>query len=195
MTKKTIIGIGLFVVAFGLGMLAGNLGSFQQAKAQEGEGECTVTQERLQKIYDVAFHRPTDQGADVHVGKSLEQVLTDISSSEEQEKYSAMYKATKALEEKQREPGEVSSSTLETYKDYIDQSASIINEWSKSLPEQAEENAVFGPEKARNALQKAFESMNQTAKDNAEKGFMQAKKSIGPPSELPTPGGQGNMGE
>ena len=118
-----------------------------------------------------------------------------MQDSEEQKKYSALYKAAKALEEAQREPGSVSEEDMETYKDYIDQASSIVNEWAKTLPEQAEEDATVGPEQARNAIQNAYQNMNQTAQQNAEKGLLQAQKNIGPPSELPDPPSKQQAGQ
>jgi hypothetical protein len=185
MSKKLtlILALTALLVGLGAGILVTNLSETKQASAQENEA-CTVTQERLGKIYRVAFHRGLDKNADFHLGKKLEQVLEDIKNSEEQEKYSALYQATKALEETQREPGEVSSSTLETYRNYIDQAASIINEWAKTLPEQDASEKVIGRKQAREAIQNSYQNLEQNAKENAQKGLIQSKKQIGSPEEV-----------
>ncbi|MFW6172470.1 MAG: hypothetical protein ACOC5T_01880 [Elusimicrobiota bacterium] len=176
-TKIYLI-IGL-IAGFGLAFLLFGASQFASADVS-----CQINESQLEKLYNLAFHRDLDEEADFHLGHSLGQVLEDIQGSEEQEKYSALFKATKALEETQREPGEISDSEMEAYRDYIDQAASVVNEWAKTLPEQSAANKTVGSEQAREAISKAYENMNETAKSSAEYGLI-TQKNIGPPSDLP----------
>ncbi|MFW6172472.1 MAG: hypothetical protein ACOC5T_01890 [Elusimicrobiota bacterium] len=180
MSNKTIFYLIIGLIAgFGLAFLLFGASQFASADVS-----CQINESQLEKLYNLAFHRDLDEEADFHLGHSLDQVLDDMQGSEEQEKYSALFKATKALEEVQRKSGSLSEKNLTVYKDYIDQAASIINEWSKTLPEQEEENTTVGSEQARRAIKNAYGGLNETAKSGSEYGLIQ-NKNIGPPKNLP----------
>src|SRR3989344_4538505 len=121
-----------FVSVFAFGFFMG--GGTNSASAQE---TCTVDRALLHRIYSAIFHRPLDSGADFHVGRPLDVVLSDIENSDETVQYSAIFKAMKALEEAKRAPGQLSNTDTETYKKMVDSALSHVNAWADTLPEQA----------------------------------------------------------
>src|SRR3989344_9550803 len=92
-----------FVTVFAFGFFLG--GGTNSANA---ETTCTVDRALLHRIYSAIFHRPLDTGADFHLGRSLDVVLSDIENSGEHVNYSAVFKSMKALEEAKRAPGQLS---------------------------------------------------------------------------------------
>ncbi len=177
----------VFAAFAGIGLLAGMIlgGSF--GKTARADEACIVDEPTLTEIYESVFHRPLDAGAQNHVGKDLNTVLNTIQASEEHAQYAGLFKAMKAYEEAKRTPGEISETEREEYKDIINSALSTISEWADTLPEQAEEDAVIGPEQARNAIQNAYQNMNTTAQENAQFGLFNALERIGSPSELSLP--------
>jgi len=179
-------------VVFGIGLLLGGflLGATLTYKNPivSAQDTCPITEEQLTKIYDGIFHRPLDANSLGYVNYGLDFVLDELSGAQEHTMYSGLFSATKALENARREPGDIGTNDENDYIDIVDSAFSHINEWAKTLPEQAKADAVVGPEQARNAIQEAYRNMNATAQQAAEYGFFQAQKRIGQPSDLPTPG-------
>ncbi len=184
---KTLIAVALIFGMFG-GFLLGS--SMHGANAQN---EVTVDEDLLEKLYDLAFHRPLDDEAlDAHDDKVLDTVLDDMIASEEHQAYDGVYTAVKAYEEAKRAPGDMSSSDEDAYLDIVDSSLSHVGAWSDTLPEQELENRVIGPETARSTIQDVYDNvLNDTAKNAAEKGLFKALDSIGQPSNLPLPSDNG----
>jgi len=180
------------VVVFGIGFLIGGflLGTVSMYKnpIASAQNTCQVNQEQLTKIYDGIFHRPLDAGALSYVNHGLDFVLDQLSDSQEHIMYSGAFNAIKALENARREPGDITTNDKDDYVDIIDSALSHVDEWAKTLPEQAKADAVIGPEQARNAIQTAYNNMNATAQAAAEYGLFQAQERIGQPSNLPIPG-------
>jgi len=177
-----VVGIGLLLGGFLLG--AALTYKNPTASAQDS---CTITEEQLTEIYDAIFHRPLDAGALGYVNHGLDFVLGELSRSREHAMYSGLFAATKALENARRESGDITTSDENDYLDIVDSALSHINEWAKTLSEQARADAAVGPEQARNAIQEAYRNMNTIAQQAAEYGLFQAQKRIGKPSDLPTP--------
>ncbi|MEX0870040.1 MAG: hypothetical protein WDZ39_01265 [Candidatus Spechtbacterales bacterium] len=180
--KKHIVALAAMLV---VGLIAGiGLGaSMSAATAQE---ETTVDESLLEKLYSLAFHRPMDNEAvPAHAGKALDTVLNDIVNSEEHSAYTGLYTATKAYEEARRAPGELSQEDHDAYLDLIDSALATVAAWSDTLPEQALENRVLGPEEARNAIQAAYDTMDETAQEAARGGLFRSLDTI--PSDLSMP--------
>lgn len=171
-----------FITVFAFGFFLG--GGTDSASAQT---TCTVDRALLHRIYSAIFHRPLDSGADFHVGRSLDTVLSDIENSGEHIEYSAAFKAMKALEEAKRAPGQLSNADIESYKKIVDSALSHVSAWADTLPEQPLDKAVVGPEHARAAIKRAYDHMNPTAKAAAEFGLFNAQTRIGHPDTLPLP--------
>lgn len=171
-----------FVTVFAFGFFMG--GGVGSASA---ETTCTVDRALLHRIYSAIFHRPLDTGADFHVGRSLDTVLSDIENSGEHIEYSAVFKSMKALEEAKRAPGQLSNTDTESYKKIVDSALSHVSAWAETLPEQAIDKSVVGPEHARAAIKRAYDNMTPTAKAAAEFGLFNAQTKIGHPDVLPLP--------
>lgn len=178
-----VLGVGLLLSGFLLGVALTYKN--QVASAQD---TCTITQERLTEIYNAVFHRPLDTGAFGYINRDLDFVLDELSGSQEHTMYSGLFAATKALENARREPGNITTNDEDDYIDIVDSALSHIDEWAKTLPEQAKADAVVGPVQARNAIQAAYNNMEPIAQQAAQYGLFQALKAIGKPSDLPTPG-------
>lgn len=179
--------INLSAVCIVAGFLAGFfVTSSSHTKAQS---TCSVDQPTLENIYDAIFHRPLDQGALSYVGYDVSFVLSQLRASQEHKIYTSLFSATKALENRHRETDTVSSTDLETYKDYIDSALSIVSEWSKTLPTQLRTDAAVGPIQARTALQTAYSDMTSTAQQAAQRGLFQAQETIGEPTNFALPSG------
>jgi len=178
-----VLGIGLLLGGFLLGVAL-----TYKNQVASAQNSCTITEAQLTKIYNAVFHRPLDAGAFFWVDHDLDFVLNGLSGSQEHTMYSGLFAATKALENARREPGNVTANDEDDYIDIVDSALSHIDEWAKTLPEQAREDAVVGPEQARNAIQEAYNNMNATAQQAAEYGLFQALERIGKPSDLPAPG-------
>lgn len=174
--------VPIFIAVFAFGFFLG--GGTNSVKA---ETTCTVDRVLLQRIYDAIFHRPLDSGADFHVGRPLDVVLTDIENSSENVNYSGVFKSVKALEEAKRAPGQLSNTDTESYKKIVDSALSQVSAWADTLPEQAIDKSVIGPEQARVAIQRAYDNLNFTAKQVAEYGLFNAQTKIGHPDVLPLP--------
>lgn len=171
-----------FVAVFAFGFFLG--GGTDSVSAQT---TCTVDRALLHRIYSAIFHRPLDSGADFHVGRPLDIVLSDIENSSENIEYSALFKAMKALEEAKRAPGQLSNTDTENYKKIVDSALSQVSAWADTLPEQALDKSVVGPDHARAAVQRAYDHLNPTAKAAAEFGLFNAQTRIGHPDVLPLP--------
>src|SRR3989344_3918909 len=180
--KLFFVLITAFAAVFAFGFFLG--GGTNNASAQT---TCTVDRALLHRIYNAIFHRPLDSGADFHVGRPLDVVLSDIENSGEHVNYSAIFKAMKALEEAKRAPGQLSNADVESYKKIVDSALSHVNAWADTLPEQALDKSVVGPEHARAAIKRAYDNMNPTAKAAAEFGLFNAQTRIGHPDILPLP--------
>ncbi len=189
LNNKSHLGISLIfgLIFFVGGFLFGAV-LMHQGQVASAQNTCQVNQEQLTKMYEVMFHRPLDDQALGYVNYGLDFVLDELSDSQEHIMYSGVFKATKALENAQRESGEMTTTEKDAYIDIVDSALSHVNEWAKTLPEQAEENAVVGPEQARNAIQTAYNNMNAVAQAAAEYGLFQAQERIGKPSDLSIPG-------
>ncbi|MEX2090695.1 MAG: hypothetical protein WD989_01005 [Candidatus Paceibacterota bacterium] len=174
--------IPAFAVVFAFGFFLG--GGTNNASAQT---ECTVDRALLARIYNAIFHRPLDAGADFHVGRPLGVVLSDIEGSQEHTVYTGLARATKALEEARRAPGAMSSADLESYKRIIDSALSNVSAFADTLPEQAIENAVVGPDQARQVIQRAYDNLNPTARAAAEYGLFSALERLGRPGDISLP--------
>ncbi len=179
----------LFIAGFvimGLGFVGGSYltGNTETASAQVA---CTVDQDTLTKLYDVVFHRPLDAGASFHLGKPLGTVLDSFATSPEHDQYTGLFMAMKALEEARRAPADVSSENMSKYKNIIDLALSIIMNWADTLPQQALENRVVGPDTARAAIQRAYNNLPSDVQTTADYGLFNAMSRIGPPSSLSMP--------
>ena len=177
------LGVGLLFGGFLLGA-----GLTYKNSAVSAQSTCPITEEQLTDIYNAIFHRPLDAGAHGYINHDLGLVLDEISKSQEHIMYSGLFTAAKALENARREPGNITTIEKTDYLDIVDSALSHVDEWAKTLPEQAKADAVVGPEQARNAIQTAYNLMNATAQAAAEYGLFQALERIGKPSDLPTPG-------
>ena len=182
MKKTFFVLIPAFMIVFAVGFFVG--GRDNNAYAQEA---CTVDRALLARIYNSIFHRPLDAGADFHIGRPLNTVLTDIEGSEEHTVYTGLVRATKALEEAKRAPGELSSADLESYRKIVNSALSHVAAFADTLPEQAINNAVVGPDQARAAIRKAYDRMNATARAKAEYGLFNATERIGQPDAIALP--------
>ncbi len=176
-----------FAVFAGIGLLAGLTISGSFGESAKAENSCTVDEEILTELYESIFHRSLDANALGHVGQDVNTLLESIQASEEHMQYTGLFKAMKALEEAKRLPGDLAEEEEEQYKDIIDSALSTVGSWADTLTEQAEEDAVIGPEQARNAIQNAYNNMNATAQQHAKFGLFNALEQIGPPSDLPIP--------
>ena len=176
-----------FMALIGMGMLTGMILNGSLGKTANAENSCLVDEDTLTELYESIFHRPLDAGAYSHMNRELNMVLNTIQASEEHVQYTAMFKAMKAYEEGKRAPGEISEQEKNQYKNIIDLSLSTINVWAGTLPEQAEADAVVGPVQARNAIQNAYQNMNQIAQQNAQFGLFNSSQRIGPASNLSMP--------
>lgn len=178
-----VVGIGLVLGGFLLGV-----GLTYKNPTASAQDTCTITETQLTEIYDAIFHRPLDASARGYINRDLEFVLGELSGSQEHTMYSGLFTATKALENARRESGDITANDEDDYIDIVDSALSHIDEWAKTLPEQARADAVVGPVQARNAIQAAYNNMNAIARQAAEYGLFQAQERIGQPSDLPTPG-------
>jgi len=182
-TKLLLVLVPVFVAVFAVGLLIGGRNA-SDAYAQEA---CTVDRALLTRIYSAIFHRPLDTGADFHIGRSLGVVLGDIENADEHVQYTGLVRAMKAFEEARRAPGELSSDDQLKYRRILDSALSHVNAWADTLPEQAIDNAVVGPDMARAAILRARERMNTTARERAEFGLFNALERIGRPDTIPLP--------
>ena len=182
-TKPLLVLVPAFVAVFAVGLLVGGRNA-SDAYAQEA---CTVDRALLTRIYRAIFHRPLDAGADFHVGRPLGVVLGDIENADEHVQYTGLVRAMKAFEEARRAPGELSSGDQLRYRRILDSALSHVSAWADTLPEQAIDNAVVGPDQARAAIRKAYDRMNTTAKAKAEFGLFNALERIGRPDAIPLP--------
>jgi len=179
--KLLFVLVPAFMAVFAVGFFVG--GRDNNAYAQEA---CTVDRALLARIYNAIFHRPLDAGADFHVGRPLSTVLTDLEGSDEHTLYTGLVKATKALEEAKR-TRQLSADDLERHRKMVDSALSHVSAWAESLPQQAIDNAVVGPEEARAAIRRAYERMNATAREKAESGLFRTTERIGHPDTLQLP--------
>ncbi|MEX1063918.1 MAG: hypothetical protein WED06_01110, partial [Candidatus Paceibacterota bacterium] len=132
--------IPAFIAVFSFGFLLGG----QKVSTVNAQTECTVDRAMLHRLYNAIFHRPLDAGADFHIGKNLETVLTDLENSDEHVEYSGLFTAAKALEEAKR-TRQLSANDEEAYRKIIDSALSHVSAWAETLPQQAIDNAVVGP--------------------------------------------------
>ena len=146
-----------------------------------------VDEETLKGLYDGFFGRPLDDGAKSHIGKDLRQVLKDLNNSPERRYYAALFKSVKAYEEAVRAPGDLSETDKQRYLDAIDSALSTLLAWVNTLPEQDICRAVVDYDKAREAMQAAYDTMSAKAKESAEHGVFNAVKRLGRPINLPAP--------
>ena len=180
--KISFVLVPAFMAVFAVGFFVGERDN--NAYAQEA---CTVDRALLARIYNAIFHRPLDAGADFHVGRPLDVVLSDIENADEHVNYSALFKAMKALEEARRSPGQLTNDDQLRYRRILDSALSHVDAWADTLPEQAIGNAVVGPDRAREAIRKAYDRMNATARAKAEYGLFNATERIGQPDAIPLP--------
>lgn len=185
LSKKFPIG-----VAFAAGLLvAAFIAMLLMPRNSNAQVACTVDNNLLTKLYDTVFHRPLDAGAIGYEGRDVNFVLDQLKGAQEHKMYTAIFKSVKALEEAQRETGELSTGNSNLYLDIVDSAISQVNQWAKTLPEHATAaDKVVGPEHARTAIQDAYDSLNATAQQAAHFGIFQAQKNLGVPSSLPLPG-------
>lgn len=179
-SQQTVI----FLTGF---LAAALLAAFVIPRLTDAQTACTLDNTTLTKLYDGMFHRPLDAGASGYVGHDINFILDQLRASGEHKAYTGLFSAVKALENAERESGELSETEKQEYKDIIDSALSTVNQWSKQLPEQARADAVVGPEQARAAIQTAYDGLNPTAKAAAEYGLFNALKRIGPPADLKLP--------
>ncbi len=184
--SKKVFGLAMvFILA--LGALSGFLLTNVSRNVANAQVQCVVDESLLTRIYGGIFHRPLDAGAGFHLGKNLDTVLNDIANSAEHTQYSGMFKAMKAFEEAKRAPGELSQADKDKYLNLLDSALTTVSAWSDTLPEQALDNAVIGPDQARLAIQNAYEMMNAIAQQNAQFGLFQALENLGPPQDIAGP--------
>ncbi len=178
--------IAVFAI-LGLGLVGGwSLGTVKTPTAL-ADTECTVDQATLAQLYDAVFHRPLDAGASFHVGKPLSVVLESFAESPEHAQYTGLFTAMKALEEARRAPADVSSDNMDKYKKIIDLALSVIASWADTLPQQALENRVVGPDQARASILRAYNNLSPDTQATADYGLFNAMERIGPPSNLSMP--------
>ncbi len=176
-----------FAVFACAGILVGATLSGSFGKLARAENTCALDESTLEKIYTSVFHRSLDANAYGYVGENLDTVLDALDSSEEHIQYTGLFKAMKAYEEAKRTGQQMTEEEKGQYEDIIDSALSTVSAWADTLPEQAEEDAVVGPEQAREAIQTAYNNMNGVAQAAAEYGLFQAQEQIGSPGNLSLP--------
>lgn len=194
--SRKLAGLGIVAVlvvgmAVGFWVSRGPTGTI----AHEDDGEEVddvddevVDAETLDELYDAIFHRPVDlPGRGFHLGRRFKDVLRDFRNSQELRYYGALFKAVKAYEEAVRAPGELSAVDKQRYLDAIDSALATLLAWVETLPDQNYCKAVVDHERARQAIQEAFERMNEQAKEEAEHGVFNASRRLGRPLDLPAP--------
>lgn len=92
----SILGIFLAGSIFTIGVLR----FIPTARADDS---CIIDNNDLSLIYNLAFHRSPDSGADGYVGQNLDFTLVQLLASPENTYYSAVYNSVKTLEADQRD--------------------------------------------------------------------------------------------
>jgi len=90
----------------------------------------------LEGLYQVVFHRDLDDGAMVHIGKSLPVVVHDIIQSPEAQRYGALAVAVKSYENARRMPGTMSDADRQSRMTAINDALASLLAWVDTLPKQ-----------------------------------------------------------
>lgn len=123
--KKTFLVLGGFITGFILAI--GVLGFIP---ASHADSSCTINQNELNLIYNLAFHRQPDSGANGYVGQGLDFSLNQLLGSPENQYYSEVYNSVKELEGAERSSSSISSSAINTYYSDISQSLQNLEKWA-----------------------------------------------------------------
>ena len=154
------------------------------ASAQTASSDA-IGGETLDDLYDVVFHRPADaEGRAYHLGRPLRDVLSDFRRAPEQRYYGALFKATKAYEEAQRAPGDLTEEEKQAHLDLIESALANLLAWVETLPDQDACRATVNGEEARAAVQAAYDRLNESVKPMAERGLFRALDVIGQPTTI-----------
>lgn len=93
--KNIFFAIGMFLLGF-------TFCSLVKIIPVKADDSCAISQNDLNLIYNLAFHRNPDSGAQGYVGQGLDFTLNQLSQSPENTYYSSVYSAVKTLETDQR---------------------------------------------------------------------------------------------
>ena len=190
----SIKSLSTVVLIFAAGFIAASLLAFlmisrgENASAQVATGlECTVDEGLVKKLYDAVFKRPLDEGGRGYIGQKIGFMIDEMAKSQEHKMYTAMFKSMKALEEAERQPGDMTEADKSKFRNMMDSAMSNITSWSKTLPEQAAAKAVIGPEHAKEALNFAHSIIPEKFREEAKKSFFDPTKLIGAPTDFVIP--------
>ena len=181
-SKKLVVGMVVTVLTVGaaIGFWIGS--DKKEVLAERGT---SVDAETLEELYDAVFHRPADAGGrGFHLGRDLKDVLRDFRNSQEMKYYGALFKAVKSYEEAQRAPGTLTEAEKQSYLNLIDSALANLLAWVATLPDQEACKATVGAIEAREAIQRAYDSMSPVARAVAEKGIFNALQQLGKPHSL-----------
>ncbi len=148
---------------------------------------CKVDKALVEKIYDAVFKRPIDNAGLAYVGYDVGFMIDEMAKSQEHKMYTAMFTSMKAMEEAERQPGEMTEADKAKFRNMMDSSMSHITSWSKTLPEQAATKAIIGPEHAQEALNFAHSMIPKQFQDMANKSFFDPTKLLGAPTDIAIP--------
>jgi len=177
----------LFVAGF---IVASLLAAFMIARSGSANAQgltCTVDRGLVEKIYDVVFKRPVDNAGLAYIGQNVGFMIDEMAKSQEHHMYSGMFKAMKAMEEAERQPGVMGEADKAQFRNMLDSAMSNISSWSQTLPEQAAADAIIGPEHAREALNFAHSIIPAEFRAMAEFSFFDPTKAIGAPENFAIP--------
>lgn len=185
--KTLSTGVLLFIAGF---IAASALAFFMVSRGSDANAQgltCTVDKALVEKIYDAVFKRPVDAGGLSYVGQTVGFMIDEMAKSQEHKMYTSMFTSMKALEEAERQPGEIKEADTAKFRNMLDSAMSNITQWSKTLPEQAATKAVIGPEHAQEALNFAHSMIPAQFREMAKKSFFDPTKTLGAPTEFAIP--------
>lgn len=177
----------LFIAGF---ITAAMLAYFMISRGSDVKAQglaCTVDKTLVEKIYDAVFKRPVDAGGLSYVGQTVGFMIDEMAKSQEHKMYTAMFTSMKALEEAERQPGEMAEADKTKFRNMMDSAMSNVTQWSKTLPEQAASKAVIGPEHAQEALNFAHSMIPAEFREMAKKSFFDPTKLLGAPTDIAIP--------
>ena len=177
----------LFIAGF---IVASVLAAFMIARGGNANAQaltCVVDEGLVTKIYDVVFKRPVDNAGRAYIGQEVGFMIDEMAKSQEHNMYSGMFKAMKAMEEAERQPGTMAAADKAQFRDMLDSAMSNISSWSQTLPEQAAADAIIGPEHAREALNFAHNMIPAEFREMAKFSFFDPTKLLGAPTDFAIP--------
>jgi len=187
LAKSLPTAVLLFVAGF---IAASLLAAFMIARSGSANAQgliCTVDEGLVSKIYDVVFKRPVDDAGRSYIGQNVGFMIDEMAKSQEHKMYSGMFKAMKAMEEAERQPGAMAELDKAQFRNMLDSAMSNISSWSQTLPEQAAADAIIGPEHAREALNFAHSIIPAEFRARAELSFFDPTKMLGAPVNFAIP--------